>query len=113
MSKGFLEKEFEREIRKYADKNFKIVQESLAETAEEFKKTLESATPVGNTGKFRGNWKQKKYPNTVYLYNGPMTNIAEYSRRGPAPFIHSLFESNKESVRKSLIKNIEQKIRRN
>jgi len=107
-----LEKEFQREIRKYSETNFKIVQEALDETADEFRKTLESATPVGITGKFRRSWKKKKYPNSIYLYNGPLTNIAEYSRRGPAPFIHTLFESYKKTLEKSLIKKIEQKIRR-
>lgn len=112
MSNIDLEKQFQKEIRKFAEKSYKDVQEALDEESDSFMKTLESATPVGKTGRFRAGWKKKKYPNEVYIHNGPMANISEYSARGPKPFIISLFQRNESSIKQSLIRRIQKKIRR-
>jgi hypothetical protein len=119
LSKLDLEQQFQKEIRKFSNQAFDIVQEALEEEAESLKNQLAAITPVGPRGKFKAGWKKKKYPNHMYVYNDalgsnnvPLSNITEYSRRGPHPFILSAFERAKSSIQQSLIQRISKKLRR-
>lgn len=79
---------------------------------------LERITPA-DTGLFKRSWKVKTYPNAGYIYNergaggidkgAPISNIAEFSRRGPDPFIFSAWEKNKNEIKEIFIKEFERR----
>lgn len=106
-----LEKQFQKALRDFSNKNFKLTQKAIKETADEFKKTIVANSPV-DSGNFKGSWRRKDYPNASYLWNGPLTNIIEYSARGPRPFIRDTFNRSKKDIEKTLITKIQQKLRR-
>ncbi|MDA3781212.1 MAG: hypothetical protein PF487_13450, partial [Bacteroidales bacterium] len=90
---------------------YKIVQEALKEESQKVSKLMVNNSP-SNTGKFREQWDEKLYPNSAYVYNGPLTNIIEHSKRGPKPFIQNTFDKNRSDILNSLINRIKNKIRR-
>lgn len=111
MANDDFKKQFDTAMNKFKRDHFRITQEALKETNQEVRKTMESNSPV-ESGKFRSNWKTKEYPNSAYTWNGPLTNLIEYSKRGPAPFIMRVFKSNEMRFAQSVIKKIEKKLRR-
>ena len=112
MATDDFKKQFDKAINGFKKTHFKITQEALKETNQEIKETMKSNTDFSDTGKFRDGWKTKEYPNSVYTWNGPLTNIIEYSKRGPAAFIMRTFQKNEMRFAQSVIKKIEKKLRR-
>ena len=112
MANNDFKKQFDTAINKFKRDHYKITQEALKEVNQEVKKTMESNTNFADTGKFKAGWKTKEYPNSAYTWNGYLTNIIEFSKRGPAPFIMQVFKKNEMQFAKSVIKKIERKLRR-
>jgi|SRR5690554_28400 len=116
-----IEKQFRTVINKFTQKSFDATQEALKTAAEDMAVRLKNATPV-DTGLFKNNWKVKSYHNVCYVYNErggkginkgmPLTNISEYSNRGPAPFISKTWERNKNEIKKIFIKDFERRIKK-
>ncbi|MDA3781198.1 MAG: hypothetical protein PF487_13380 [Bacteroidales bacterium] len=103
------QKEMATIINKYRKENFKATQKALEIAADELARTMASNTPAGmGTGLMKRSWGIKKYPNEVYVYNSrgakgfnlgiPLSNVAEYSRKGPNRFIGRTFEANKQKI---------------
>lgn len=112
MPSNDFKKQFDTAMNKFQRDHYKITQQALKEVNQEMRKTMESASPSGATGQFKAGWKTKEYPNSVYTWNGPLTNIIEYSRRGPRAFIMQTFKRHEIQFGKSVIKKIENKLRR-
>jgi hypothetical protein len=68
------------------------------------------ATSNVKTGRFKAGWKVKKYPNAKYVYNGPLTNIIEFSSRGPKPFIREAWNRIQGDTKRKVINDLRQKI---
>ena len=105
-------KQFDTAMNIFKKDHYKITQEALKEVNQEIRQTMESASPPGDTGKFRSGWKTKEYPNLAYTWNGPLTNVIEYSRRGPQAFIMQTFRRHEMQFGRSVIKKIQNKLRR-
>ena len=66
-------------------------------------------------------WKTKYYKNVKFIYNErgaqgvdkgiPLANLAEYSRRGPRPFIQQTWERNKAQIAESVKRKLELKLK--
>ena len=114
------EKEFRILVNSFKNQNFNVTQEALKIASEEMAKRLMVASP-SNTGLFKSSWKVKQYTNVCYVYNNrgaggidkgiPLTNVIEYSRRGPQPFINSLWEKNKNEIKELFIKEFERRMK--
>lgn len=96
----------------FKKQNFQVTNEAIREETEEVKKLMQTNTTNVDSGKFKAGWKTKDYPNSSWIWNGPLTNIVEYSVRGPKPFIVALFRRNEPQIAQNLIKRIETKLRR-
>lgn len=107
-----LEKQFEKTLNDLRRISFEAANESVKEVAAETRDLMKSATTNVRTGNFKRGWDKKDYKLASYIYNGPLTNIIEYSKRGPKPFIISTFERAKGSLFRKLIQKIKNKIRR-
>ena len=114
-----LEKQFQKTLQSLNKISYEATQKGLKVAAEETVKIMSAATnPKSGTGAFKRGWKIKRYPNKAFIYNVrkggrmPMTNIAEYSSRGPKPFIKLTEKANENRIRNVLIKKIELEIRR-
>jgi len=116
-----LDKELRTIINKFRKENFKYTQETLAEVGNNMAQILSRNTPTTKgTGLFRSSFKVKPYVNSVYVYNDrgakginagiPISNLAEYSKRGPKPFILNTFNSNKVQIYNDFIKIMQQKL---
>ena len=121
MAEFDLEKEMRTIVNKFSEKNFKATQESLKEVGAEMANVLTASTPATKgSGLFRASWKIKSYKNAVYVYNSrgvkglnagiPVSNLAEYSARGPKPFIINTFNANKTKIYNDFVKKMKQKI---
>lgn len=113
-----LEKQFEKTLQSLTKISFEATQKGLLMAGEETVKIMSSATNTKGSGRFKASWKLKKYPNKVFVYNDrkgdriPLTNIAEYSVRGPKPFIKQTEQTNQNQIKSFTIKKIENEIRR-
>ena len=121
MAEFDLEKEMRTVINKFNKKSFNATQESLKEVGIEMSHVLTAATPpTKGSGLFRGSWKIRQYKNAVYVYNErgakginagiPISNLAEYSARGPKPFIINTFNASKTKIYNDFVKKMKQKI---
>lgn len=119
---GDLQKQMEIIINKFKKINFKYTQEALDECSNETVRRLSGATNTKDgIGFFKSGWKSKKYPNAQYVYNDagtggigkgiPYSNLAEYSSRGPQPFINSTWGKSKTEISKMFIKIMEKKLK--
>lgn len=113
-----LEKQLNSAVRKYQQKNFKITQEVLQKEAEVVRQRMIVATVAIKSGKFKKSWKLKKYNNAIYVYNDrlgqnriPLSNISEYSKTGPRPFIKRTWDSMKKDVERKVILNLKNRIK--
>lgn len=111
MAESF-QKQMDRIINNFKKQNFKLTNEAIREETKEIRNLMQTNTTNIDTGKFQAGWKTKDYPNSSWVYNGPLTNIVEYSARGPKPFIIALFRRNEPQIAQNLIKRIESKLRR-
>jgi len=83
-------------------------------------KRFERVTPT-NTGFFKRSWDVKLYPNVNYIYNPrgpgglekgiPLTQVSEYSRRGPKPFVFKTWERNKSDILNIFKKEFERRLK--
>ena len=106
------QKQMKTILNDFKKQNFGLTNEAIREETEEIRKLMQTNTINVDTGKFKQGWKRKDYPNSSWVYNGPLTNIVEFSARGPKPFIVALFRRNEPQIAKNLIKRIESKLRR-
>lgn len=117
-----LEREMRSIFNEYREKQFKVIQESFDNLGDEIVKTMTNSTSAGNnTGQFKRSWKKKKYKNAVYVYNErgakgiekgiPISNVAEYSAKGPQPFIKRTFNFNAVRFFNIFLKDFTQKIK--
>jgi len=83
----------------------------LEAAADDVKNTMQAATTNVKTGKFKRGWKVKKYPNSKYVYNGPLTNIIEFSKRGPKPFIRDTWNRIEADTKRKVINGLRQKLK--
>lgn len=113
MARESFSKQMSRTLRQLKKVNYAITQEVIKTVTEEIKEDMQNATVNVNTGKFKDGWKIKQYKNQAYVYNGPLTNIVEYSSRGPRPFIFDTFRQNEARYAKSVVNNFNKKYRRN
>lgn len=114
------EKEFRRIINDFTKISFDATQEALKIAADETARRLMLASPV-NTGLFKSSWGVKQYANVCYVFNNrgaggiekgiPLTNIIEYSNRGPNPFIFRTWENIKNEMKEIFIKEFERRIK--
>lgn len=117
--------DFEAEMRKVmnqlTDKTFKATQAALKDTGRETSKIMTANTvSMAGSGQFQRSWTQKDYKNAVYVYNSrgtkgtnkgiPISNLAEYSARGPKPFVERTFNANKSRIFSFFIRKMEQNI---
>lgn len=116
--------DFENEMRnvlnKLTDKTFKATQAALKDTGNETSRILASNTQTSGTGQFQRGWTQKDYKNATYVFNSrgvngtnkgiPISNLAEYSARGPKPFVERTFNANKSRIFSFFIRKMEQNI---
>lgn len=117
-------KDFEDITRQFSRQNYKITQEALEEASKKAAMIFSNSTVAIDTGQFKGAWKYQKYPNVIYIFNDrgvngyghgggiPISNLAEYSKRGPKPFINSTWEKVKHDVLRTFVSTMEQKIRK-
>ncbi len=119
--------DFEGEMRKVinqiTNKTFDATQAALKDTAQETSKIMESNTHTSGSGIFQRSWGQKDYKNASYVYNSrgvlgtekgiPISNLAEYSSRGPQPFVERTFGANKSRIFNYFIRKMELNIAKN
>lgn len=117
------EGEMRKVINKISEKTFDATQDALKDTGSETSKIMSANTvSMTGTGQFQRSWTQKNYKNAVYVYNSrgtkgsdkgiPISNLAEYSARGPNPFVARTFSANKSRIFSFFIRKMEQNIRK-
>ena len=114
-------KQFESITRNFTKLNYEITQEVLVEVANEMARRLSNATHTKGTGTFAGSWKIKEYKNVKYVYNSagtkgqdkgiPLSNLAEYSDRGPVAFILETWDRNKDEILRLFVQKMEQRLK--
>ena len=102
---------FNKIVRDYMDKAFDETQKVLETAANDVKNTMQAATTNVKTGKFKRGWKVKKYPNSKYVYNGPLTNIIEFSKKGPKPFIQNTWNRIEGDTKRKILNGLRQKLK--
>ena len=112
MARSSFEKQMKTALNEFKKLNFKLTNEAMREENEEVKRLMQRSTINIDSGKFKAGWKTKDYPNSAWTWNGYLTNIIEYSARGPKPFIIDTFRRNEPQIAQNLIKRIESKLRR-
>ena len=115
-----LETEMRKIVNKYRKINYKATQEALEVAGNNMARRVSRRSPTGATGLFKANWKLKKYPNAVYVYDErgtkglgagiPISNLAEYSSRGPKPFIANVLKANERNIYNDFKKTMIQKL---
>jgi len=103
--------EFDKIVNEYREKAYQETQKVLEAAADDVKNTMQAATTNVKTGKFKRGWKVKKYPNSKYVYNGPLTNIIEFSKRGPKPFIRDTWNRIEADTKRKVINGLRQKLK--
>lgn len=96
-------RQMDKVLRDFKKKNYAVTQKVIQTVTEEIKEDMQNATTNVNTGKFKDGWKIAKYKNQSYVYNGPLTNIVEYSARGPQPFIENTFTQKQARYKKRVV----------
>lgn len=109
MARESFAKQMDKTLRQLKKINYAVTQEVIKTVTEEIKEDMQTATVQNKTEKFKEGWKIKQYNNAAYVYNGPLTNIIEYSARGPRPFIFNTFSSNEAKYAKSVVNNFRKK----
>jgi hypothetical protein len=102
---------------------YEATQKALKASGEEMVKRASEATNTNGLGIFKASWKLAPYPNSIYIYNSrgvlgpdkgiPLSNLSEYSARGPHPFILSTFERSKQALFNAFKNEMNKNIRRN
>jgi hypothetical protein len=105
------EADFHKILDKYKEKAFVETNKVLESAANNVRQTMQGATQNVNTGRFKAGWKVKKYPNEKYVYNGPLTNIIEFSKRGPRPFIRETWNRIQGNVQREILNGLRQKLK--
>lgn len=116
-----LEREMTDLVNQFRQINFEITQEALEEVSQELAQILASATHTAGTGQMKSSWRVKPYKNVKYVHNVrgtkgidqgiPLTNLAEYSRRGPQPFIKKTWERHRQTITRRFVQLMEQKLK--
>lgn len=117
------EGEMRKVLNKITEKTFDATQGALKSTADETSKIMASNTHTSGSGIFQRSWSQKDYKNASYVYNSrgvkgtdkgiPISNLAEYSARGPQPFVERTFNANKSRIFNYFIRAMELNIAKN
>ena len=125
--------EIDKMLTEFLHTSFDVRQKAIQAGAEVFKSAVESATPIGETGKMAQSWKIKtEYPDHRYVGNTktakgkvyrktkngkrgearegvPLSNVLEYKENSPHyGFIRKCFDENEAKIYqaiKSKIKN--------
>ena len=103
------QKEMAKQINEFTKISYKATQKALAKAGAELVGIMKRNTPpTRGTGRFQNAWDVKIYPNAVYVFNTrgvkgenkgiPISNLAEYSSRGPEPFIRRTFKANEAKL---------------
>lgn len=119
-----LDKEIKKLLSDYGNTVFEAVNDNgLAAAEKVLVNELKSASPEGETGELKKNWKGsgKKYKMVRFVGNSktvddgsggqiPLTNILEYSTTHGKPFIKRTFESSESKITDALVSAVKQEL---